>query len=226
MSSLLWQEQRVAANTEFYFWFWSRLILPGGCSGAECGSATPEPSTGNVGGPVARREQGQGPPVPPAPLQACLAHRPCNTRGPAVSQPLTRGLNTSSHCPGGELLPRRSKGRAGGLHNLPPGKDKPKWGFYRLSQVPSDFFSALPSQSAVNVPRDAEFLCWKLEMELKLKCWDWTCSHCWAWCLSGSARDGAVQKWQWGNTTTTNGCCCIASPPPQSLGQISLSFSM
>lgn len=118
-------------------------------------------------------QQSQVPPVPPAPLQSWLAHRSCNTRGPADSQPLLRGLHTSLHLPGDS----GAGGRAGVCTAFLQVRASPRE-VLQLSQSPAGFFSALPCQSAVHAPQDAEFLCWKLEMELKLGCWGWTSCLC------------------------------------------------
>lgn len=125
-------------------------------------------------------EQRQVPPVPPAPSSATSSLR-CHqlrcSRGWHTDhatlvrqQPLVRGLHTSLHLPGHS----GAGGRAAVCTAFLQVRASPRE-VLQLSQSPAGFFSALPCQSA---PQDAEFLCWKLEMELKLGCWGWTSCLC------------------------------------------------
>lgn len=224
---------RVAGNTEFYFWFWSRSVLPSHSWRMfwswvwYCCPSAPVPTTGNVAGPWPRgAETGpssatsslqchQLPPVPPAPLQSWLAHRSCNTcEAAALGQRVAHILTP----------PRAFRSRRQGcsLHSLPPGKGKPERGF---TAKPKPSWLFLCSSLSVCSPG-----CWIPLLETgdgaktRVLGLD-LLSVLWVWCLSSTASDGSVQDWQWGNSTGTNGCCSIPSPPPQFLGQTSLSLS-
>lgn len=102
------------------------LPVPGGGSGAECGSVTPVPRTGNVGAQAAQGSRARclqchqlhSSHVWHIDHTALMGQEFYSPGSEGCTHPYTSQVMNSS--------PGREGGRAGGLHNLPPGKGKPR----------------------------------------------------------------------------------------------------